>query len=139
MRIRYVGLAGLRQIGGYTWSKENRFVTEVDTATAADLLTYPRPQQFTVDGDEPLLALTGVGQQTVAELAVAGIGSIAELATLDQAGIERLAGEIWASAKQIRGWVKQAQEEWTATVERLTQENVEAGAKVPLENAGGTK
>jgi len=107
MRIRYIGQATVRILGPYTWSPENGHVQSVDAETAANLLTYPRPQ-FQIDPDEPLMVLKGVGEQRMAELALAGIARIGEMAALDEDGIKRLADQVWASEKQIRVWVEQA-------------------------------
>jgi len=44
MKIKYVGLAGVRVIGPYRWEKENGYIQDVtDEATLMNLLTYPRP------------------------------------------------------------------------------------------------
>lgn len=107
MRIRYVGLAGLRVLGAYRWEPKNGYVTEVDAQTAAELLTYPRPD-FVLDTDEPLTTIDGIGPQRAVELALAGVGSIADLAGLDEAGMERLAQAIAASEEQVTGWVAAA-------------------------------
>ena len=108
MRIRYLGF-GERVCYGYRWGADNGYVVEVgDVETAAELLTYPREGQFTVDGKEPLLQVTGIGQLTVVALAVLWVGSLEELAAFDEERMKWLAGEIWASVKVVRKWVREA-------------------------------
>jgi hypothetical protein len=44
MKIKYVGLAGVRVIEPYRWEKENGYIQDVtDEAILMNLLTYPRP------------------------------------------------------------------------------------------------
>jgi hypothetical protein len=44
MKIRYVGMAGVREIGPYVWNQENGYVQDVtDPAILEDVMTYPRP------------------------------------------------------------------------------------------------
>lgn len=111
MKLRWVGpLVVKRMIDAYEWSRETGFVQDVtDAGLAAELLTSPR-EPFVVDADDALVVLSGVGPQRVAEMALAGIVTLVDLAALDETGIKRLDRAIWASAKQIRAWVKQARE-----------------------------
>jgi predicted flap endonuclease-1-like 5' DNA nuclease len=83
-------------------------VQDVPASLAVELLTTPE-DEFVVAADaEPLTGLHGVGPQRAAELALAGIGSLTDLAALDEDGIARLAEGIWASARQVEGWVAAA-------------------------------
>lgn len=105
MRIIFTGPKLVRRlVGDYEWSTATGFVQEVDAATAAELLTSPEGR-FAPAPDEPLLALPGVGEQRIGELALAGIGHVDDLAALDDEGIRSLADKLWASAKQIEKWV----------------------------------
>jgi predicted flap endonuclease-1-like 5' DNA nuclease len=107
MLIRYVG-PGVRIIHPYVWDQSNGFVADVcEPELAANLLTYPYPE-FVLMTDEPLLAVKGIGEQTAAELALAGVATLAQLAELDETGIERVAASIHGSKKQVTVWVKQA-------------------------------
>lgn len=111
MKIRWVGSQIiLRMVGEYVWSRETGFVQEVtDAALVAELLTSPH-DAFAIDQDDAVSALAGIGPQRAANMAMAGIATLADLAALNEAGIKRLDAQIWASAKQIRVWVKQARE-----------------------------
>ncbi len=123
MRIRWTGAQVIRRVvGAYEWSRDVGFVQEVDDpVTVATLLTEP-DGRFIVDPDEPLLALKGVGEQTLAELALAGIATVAALAALDADGVARLDQAIWASARQIKGWVDAARKVLNPTSEREEDE-----------------
>jgi predicted flap endonuclease-1-like 5' DNA nuclease len=50
--IRFVGHNGVRILGDYEWNPENNHIVAVDAETAADLLTYPRPQFHLVQDQE---------------------------------------------------------------------------------------
>lgn len=107
MRIKYVG-PGVRIIHPYVWDPSNGFVVDVcEPELAANLLTYPFPE-FQLMPDEPLLTVDGSGEQTVAELALAGVATMKQLAELDAAGIERVAASMHVTKKQVTAWVKQA-------------------------------
>lgn len=62
--IRFVGHAGIREIENYRWDPENNHVCPVDVETAANLLTYPRPDFHLVKGQRMSPAL----QKKLAEL-----------------------------------------------------------------------
>ncbi|MBN2392172.1 MAG: hypothetical protein JXR84_15700 [Anaerolineae bacterium] len=111
MKLRWVGPQLVRRVvEQYEWSRKTGFVQDVaEAGLAAELLTEPSGA-FVVDQDDAVLGLPGVGPQRAAELALAGIATLADLAALDTTGIKRLDQVIWASAKQIRAWVKQARE-----------------------------
>lgn len=107
MKIRYVG-PGVRIIEQYRWDDTNGKVVDVIEADlAANLLTYPYPQ-FELVNDEPLLMIDGIGPQTAAELALAGVATINQLAALKDPDIRRVADSIHGSQRQVKGWVKQA-------------------------------
>lgn len=113
MRIRYVGLAGLRVLDEYRWSAENDFVVEVEPQTAARLLDYPRAD-FALAQDEPLAAaLIGMGEYAglcAAALAREGIGAVEQLAALDGAQAEAVAGAAGVSAETVTAWVEAARD-----------------------------
>lgn len=111
MKLRWVGPRVVKRvIGEYEWSRATGFVQEVEEAElVVELLTSPH-DMFAVDQDDAVSALSGIGPQRVANMAMAGIATLADLAALDEDRIKRLDAQIWASAKQIRAWVKQARE-----------------------------
>lgn len=106
MRIQYVGLAGIRLIRDYRWEEGNGFVADVDAQTAAELLTYPRPD-FRLSNDDPLLALEGMTEILAAHLALYGVGSIDDVANLSPVIADSLSERI--SMGLLESWVEQAQ------------------------------
>ena len=107
MRSRYLG-PGARIIEQYRWDDANGKVVDVIEADlAANLLTYPYPQ-FELVNDEPLLTIDGIGPQTAAELALAGVATVDQLAGLSDSEMKRVADSIHGSLRQVKGWVKQA-------------------------------
>ena len=106
MRIRWTGPRVTRRIvDAHEWSQATGFVQDVaDAELAAELLTDPSGQ-FTVDSEDALLSLKGIGEQRAVELAVAGVATPADIAALDEDGILRVAQEIRVNARQVRAWV----------------------------------
>lgn len=114
MRIRYVGKATIREWthGEVThrWMPENAHTLEIEDAElVVELLTHP-PSDFVIAEDEPLLAISGIGAQRVAELALVGIATVHDLAVLDDDGIARVEKAIAASEAQVRVWVDRARD-----------------------------
>lgn len=129
-----------RELNNYVWDEANGFATDVDIATAAELLTYPgggyrlgaRPKPAagkelaTLMGVEPKnLVLPDEGEVTAApertvadvtggqwtaQLAEHGIHKLEQLGALDDAGIDNLAAAAGASRDEVKAWVRQAKQ-----------------------------
>jgi len=78
VEISFIGASNIiRVIDDYVWNKENGFVCAVDLETAANLLTYPRPQFAATPGQKPTAAV---------------IKTLAELTSLSSSDIKALFG-----------------------------------------------
>jgi hypothetical protein len=126
-----------REMNGYVWDEAGGFVAEVDIATAAECLTYPRPDFRLAEApsaaarraladrlgvkpenivvpdrparDEPTVSNIAGGKRAP-ELAALGFTRAGHLAALDAEGIERLASAIGAGRDEVRAWVEQAKQ-----------------------------
>lgn len=109
MRIAFVGGAGIRTVGEYTWQGKGDVVEVEDKELLVTLLLHPG-DQFAVSADEPLLRLADVGIHIAGAMALEGVASLEALASLTVRKVNRLAKALGVKRVVVHAWVTQANE-----------------------------
>lgn len=103
MRIYYGGPAQAREIGEVRWERKGNWTQDVTAQMAAECLCQPG-ERFEVAQDDPLRLISGMTDEALFELAMAGVGSLADLAALDGDQVKNSS----TTLPKLSAWKRQA-------------------------------